>query len=87
MNNINRISTREKYGLQNFKGKLDNELQLMNGTNSPMQISHEDLQPLTVGKTLSYTYSIENEKVKNWLKSLVFSYKKQKEMSFDEKNK
>ena len=75
-------SIKRKYNLENFDGRLGNELQLMNGTNSPMQISHEDLQVLTVGNLSSYTYSIENKEVKNWLKSLVFSYKKQKEMDF-----
>ena len=75
-------SIKRKYNLENFEGRLDNELQLMNGTNFPMQLSHEDLQVLTVGNLSSYTYSIENDRVKNWLKSLVFSYKKQKEMDF-----
>ena len=59
----------------------------MEGTKFPMQLSHEDLQVLTVGNLSSYTHSIENERVKNWLKSLVFSYKREVEMSFDEKNK
>ena len=80
-------SIKRKYNLENFDGRLGNELQLMEGTKFPVQISHDDLQVLTVGNLSSYTHSIENEKVKNWLKSLVFSYKKQKEMSFDEKNK
>ena len=80
-------SIKRKYNLENFDGRLGNELQLMRGTKFPVQISHDDLQVLTVGNLSSYTYSIENERVNNWLKSLVFSYKKQKEMSFDEKNK
>ena len=80
-------SIKRKYNLENFDERLGNELQLMDGTKFPVQISHEDLQVLTVGNLSSYTYSIENERVNNWLKSLVFSYKKQKEMSFDEKNK
>ena len=78
---------KRKYNLENFDGRLGNELQLMEGTKFPVQISHEDLQPLTVGNLSTYTHSIENERVKNWLKSLVFSYKREVEMSFDEKNK
>ena len=80
-------SIKRKYNLENFNGRLGNELQLMEGTKFPVQISHDDLQVLTVGNLSTYTYSIENEKVKNWLKSLVFSYKREVEMSFDEKNK
>ena len=80
-------SIKRKYNLENFDGRLGNELQLQPNSNSPMQISHDDLQVLTVGNLSTYTYSIENEKVKNWLKSLVFSYKREVEMSFDEKNK
>ena len=75
-------SIKRKYNLENFDGRLGNELQLMEGTKFPVQISHDDLQVLTVGNLSSYTHSIENDKVKNWLKSLVFSYKKQKEMDF-----
>ena len=80
-------SIKKKYNLESFEGRLGNEHQLMEETRFPMQISHEDLQVLTVGNLSSYTHSIKNDRVKNWLKSLVFSYKKQKEMSFDEKNK
>ena len=80
-------STRIKYSLLGYEGKLANELKLQKNSNFIQQISHEDLQVLTVGNLSSYTYSIKNERVNNWLKSLVFSYKKQKEMVFDEKNK
>jgi len=69
-------STRIKYSLLGYEERLDNELRLQENSNFPMQLSHEDLQVLTVGNLSSYTYSIENDRVKNWLKSLVFSYKK-----------
>ena len=75
-------SIKRKYNLENFDSRLGNELQLMEGTKFPVQISHDDLQVLTVGNLSSYTHSIENDRVRNWLKSLVFSYKKQKEMDF-----
>ena len=80
-------STRIKYSLLGYEGKLANELKLQKNSNFIMQISHDDLQVLTVGNLSSYTHSIENKEVKNWLKSLVFSYKREVEMSFDEKNK
>ena len=75
-------STRIKYSLLGYEGKLANELKLQENSNFIQQISHEDLQVLTVGNLSTYTHSIENERVKNWLKSLVFSYKKEKEMDF-----
>ena len=80
-------STRIKYSLLGYEGKLSNELQLQENSNFIQQISHEDLDRINLGNLSTYTYSIKNDRVKNWLKSLVFSYKKQKEMSFDEKNK
>ena len=80
-------STRIKYSLLGYEGRLDNELRLQENSNFPMQLSHEDLQALTVGNLSTYTYSIKNDRVKNWLKSLAFSYKREVEMSFDEKNK
>ena len=80
-------STRIKYSLLGYEGKLANELKLQKNSNFIMQISHDDLQVLTVGNLSSYTHSIKNDRVKNWLKSLVFSYKREVEMSFDEKNK
>ena len=80
-------SIKRKYNLENFDGRLGNELQLMEGTKFPVQISHEDLDRINLGNLSSYSHSSENDRVKNWLKSLVFSYKKQKEMSFDEENK
>lgn len=80
-------STRIKYSLLGYEGKLANELKLQENTNFIQQISHEDLDRINLGNLSTYTYSIENERVKSWLKSLVFSYKKQKEMGFDEKNK
>ena len=66
-------SIKRKYNLENFDGRLGNELQLMAGTKFPVQISHEDLDRINLGNLSTYTYSIENERVKNWLKSLVFS--------------
>ena len=80
--NSRKNSIRKKYNLENFNGKLDNELQLQNGTNFVMQLSHEELDKLTVGNLESYTHSIENSKVKEWLKSLRFSYKREVEMNF-----
>ena len=80
-------STRIKYSLLGFDGKLANELKLQENSNFIQQISHEDLDRINLGNLSTYSHSIKNERVKNWLKSLVFSYKKQKEMSFDEKNK
>ncbi len=74
-------STRIKYSLLGYEGKLANELKLQENTNFPMMISHEDLQVLTVGNLSTYTYSIKNDRVKNWLKSLVFSYKKLSDIS------
>ena len=79
-------STRIKYSLLGYEGKLANELKLQKNSNFIQQISHDDLQVLTVGNLSSYTHSIENKEVKNWLKSSVFSYKREVEMSFDEKN-
>ena len=46
-----------------------------------MQMSHEDLDRINLGNLSTYTYSIENEKVRNWLKSLKFSYKKVSDIS------
>ena len=80
-------SIKRKYNLENFDGRLGNELQLMEGTKFPVQISHEDLDRINLGNLSTYTYSIKNDRVKNWLKSLGFSYKREVEMSFDEKNK
>ena len=80
-------STRIKYSLLGYEGKLANELKLQKNTNFPMMISHEDLDRINLGNLSTYTYSIKNDRVKNWLKSLVFSYKREVEMSFDEKNK
>ena len=80
--NSRKNSIRKKYNLENFNGKLDNELQLQNRTNFVMQLSHEELDKLTVGNLESYTHSIENSKVKEWLKSLRFSYKREVEMNF-----
>ena len=74
-------SIRKKYSLDGFVGKLGNELQLQEGTNFIQQISHEELDVLTVGNLNTYTYSIENDKVRNWLKSLKFSYKKERDIS------
>ena len=76
-----RDSIRKKYSLERFVGKLSNELQLQDGTNFIKQISHEELDVLTVGNLNTYTYSIENDKVRNWLKSLKFSYKKERDIS------
>lgn len=69
-------SIKRKYNLENFDGRLGNELQLMEGTKFPVQISHEDLDRINLGNLSTYSHSIENDRVKNWLKSLVFSYKK-----------
>ena len=80
-------STRIKYSLLGYEGKLANELKLQKNSNFIQQISHEDLDRINLGNLSTYTYSIENERVKNWLKSLVFSYKREVEMVFDEKNK
>jgi len=80
-------STRIKYSLLGFDGKLANELTLQENTNFIQQISHEDLDRINLGNLSTYTYSIENDRVKNWLKSLVFSCKREVEMVFDEKNK
>ena len=80
-------STRIKYSLLGYEGKLANELKLQDNTNFIQQISHEDLDRINLGNLSTYTYSIKNDRVKNWLKSLVFSYKREVEMSFDEKNK
>ena len=80
-------STRIKYSLLGYEGKLANELKLQKNSNFIQQISHEDLDRINLGNLSTYTYSIENERVNNWLKSLVFSYKREVEMSFDEKNK
>ena len=80
-------STRIKYSLLGFDGKLANELKLQENSNFIQQISHEDLDRINLGNLSTYSYSIENKEVKNWLKSLVFSYKREVEMSFDEKNK
>ena len=80
-------STRIKYSLLGYEGKLANEIKLQENTNFPTMISHEDLDRINLGNLSTYTYSIENERVKNWLKSLVFSYKREVEMVFDEKNK
>ena len=80
-------SIRKKYSLLGFNQKLSNELQLQSGTSFIMQISHEDLDRINLGNLSSYSHSIENKEVKNWLKSLVFSYKREVEMNFDEKNK
>ena len=80
-------STRIKYSLLGYEGKLANELKLQKNSNFIQQISHEDLDRINLGNLSTYTYSIENDRVKNWLKSLVFSYKREVEMSFDEKNK
>ena len=80
-------STRIKYSLLGYEGKLANELKLQKNSNFIQQISHEDLDRINLGSLSTYTYNIENERVKNWLKSLVFSYKREVEMVFDEKNK
>ena len=80
-------STRIKYSLLGYEGKLANELKLQKNSNFIQQISHEDLDRINLGNLSTYTYSIKNDRVKNWLKSLVFSYKREVEMSFDEKNK
>lgn len=69
-------SIRKKYDLYGYVGKLSNELQLQENTNFIKQISHEDLDRINLGNLSSYSYSIENDRVRNWLKSLVFSYKK-----------
>ena len=70
-------STRIKYSLLGYEGKLANELKLQKNSNFIQQISHEDLDRINLGNLSSYSHSIENEKVKNWLKSLVFSYKRE----------
>ena len=80
-------STRIKYSLLGYEGKLANELKLQKNSNFIQQISHEDLDRINLGNLSTYTYSIKNDRVKNWLKSLGFSYKREVEMSFDEKNK
>jgi len=80
-------STRIKYSLLGFDGKLANELTLQENTNFIQQISHEDLDRINLGNLSTYSHSIENDRVKNWLKSLVFSCKREVEMVFDEKNK
>ena len=69
-------STRIKYSLLGYEGKLANELKLQKNSNFIQQISHEDLDRINLGNLSTYSHSIENDKVKNWLKSLVFSYKK-----------
>ena len=74
-------SIRKKYSLEGFTGKLGNELALQPNSNFVMQMSHEDLDRINLGNLSTYTYSIENEKVRNWLKSLKFSYKKVRDMS------
>jgi len=80
-------STRIKYSLLGFDGKLANELTLQENTNFIQQISHEDLDRINLCNLSTYSHSIENDRVKNWLKSLVFSCKREVEMVFDEKNK
>ena len=80
--NSRKDSIRKKYSLQGFNEKLGNELKLQDGTPFVMQLSHEELDKLTVGNLESYTHSIENSKVKEWLKSLRFSYKREVETNF-----
>jgi hypothetical protein len=70
-------SIRKKYNLQDYVGKLDNELKLMEGTNFVMQLGVEDLQKLTVGNIETFTLSIKDKKVVEYMKSLRFSYKRE----------
>lgn len=70
-------SIRIKYSLQDFKGKLANELELQNGTNFIMQVDGDDLP--SCGNLCDYSISIKDESVVKYMKSLKFSYKRVKE--------
>ena len=68
-------SIRRKYGLENYVGKLGNELALMEDTNFPMMLDGEDLQKLTVGNLNSYTKNILEEGVLEMMKGLKSDYR------------
>ena len=70
-------SIRKKYSLQDFSGKLSNELQLQSGTNFIMQVEGSDLP--SCGNLCDYSISIKDKRVVDYMKSLRFSYKRVKE--------
>lgn len=72
-------SIRKKYSLDGFVGKLGNELQLQEGTNFIQQISHEELDVLTVGNLNTYTRNIEDEGVLEYMKNLKSDFIKTEE--------
>ena len=72
-------SIRKKYSLERFVGKLSNELQLQEGTNFIKQISHEELDVLTVGNLNTYTRNIEDEGVLEYMKNLKSDFIKTEE--------
>ena len=74
-----RDSIRKKYSLERFVGKLSNELQLQDGTNFIKQISHEELDVLTVGNLNTYTRNIEDEGVLEYMKNLKSDFIKTEE--------
>lgn len=67
-------SIRRKYSLQDFKGKLANELDLHDGTNMVRLLSHEELDRLKCGNLSSYTKNIEDEGVREMLRNLKSDY-------------
>ena len=70
-------SIRKKYSLLGFTQKLGNELQLQSGTNFIMQVEGSDLP--SCGNLCDYSISIKDERVVDYMKSLKFSYKREKE--------
>ena len=72
-------SIRKKYSLERFVGKLSNELQLQEGTNFIKQISHEELDVLTVGNLNTYTRNIEDKGVLEYMKNLKSDFIKTEE--------
>ena len=68
-------SIRRKYSLQDFKGKLANELDLHDGTNMVRLLSHEELDKLKCGNLSSYTKNIEDKGVREMLKNYKSDYR------------
>ena len=68
-------SIRKKYSLLGFTQKLGNELQLQSGTNFIMQVEGSDLP--SCGNLCDY--SIKDERVVDYMKSLRFSYEREKD--------
>ena len=68
-------SIRRKYNLEDYNQKLDNELQLIEGTNFVKMLSHEELDKLKCGNLSTYTKNIEDEGVKEMLRNLKSDYR------------